>query len=233
MDDRVITTVMVDDHDVVAAGVRLWCQEAEPPIEFVGWSARLGVAWTGPGAAADVVILDLSLNGPAVVDGTPDIAPLRQLVDKDRRVVVFTQHTRDDIAVACIRLGAMAYVTKAEGRDFLVEAVRRAAQDRATTPPSLGGALAVDDDPSRPKLTDREVAALRAWFGSSSKTKAAKQLNVSPRTVCTYVDRARLRYALVGRPAKTKSSLIARALEDGLITLDELRDMEVQAGARP
>jgi hypothetical protein len=46
--------------------------------------------------------------------------------------------------------------------------------------------------------------------------------HLSPRTVEGYIDRIRLRYAEVGRPAPTEASLVARALQDGLIALDEL-----------
>lgn len=67
-------------------------------------------------------------------------------------------------------------------------------------------------------------ATLRAWFASSSKRLAARRLNTSPKTVEIYLDRVRTKYAAVGRSASTKSPLVVRALEDGLITLDELEN---------
>lgn len=81
-----------------------------------------------------------------------------------------------------------------------------------------------DNRSTRPPLTDQETAALRAWFSSPSKRLAAQFLGISPKTLDTYIDRARTRYANVGRPAPTKSALVARALDDGIITLDELND---------
>ncbi len=225
---RRITAVMVDDHDVVVAGVRAWCAEAVPPIDLVDASPRLAAAWTGPGATADVVILDLGLDGPVRSDGSPDLGPLQRLVEAGRRVVVFTAYPRDDVATRCITIGALAYVTKAEGRQHLVDAVHRAAEDRATVPPLLGGAMVADDDPDRPRLTAQEIAVLRAWFASSSQARAARQLGLAKKTVETYIGRARVRYALVGRPAPSKTALVTRALEDGLITIDELRQMQAE-----
>jgi hypothetical protein len=59
--------------------------------------------WTGPGAAADVVIFDLQLQ-----TDQQEFGQLRQLVDSGRRVVVYTQDPNNAIAIHCISLGALA-----------------------------------------------------------------------------------------------------------------------------
>jgi hypothetical protein len=38
----------------------------------------------------------------------------------------------------------------------------------------------------------------------------------------THIARIRSKYADVGRPARTKAQLLARALQDGLVQLDDL-----------
>lgn len=212
-----ITAVLVDDHEVVTAGVRSWCAAADPPIDVIEAGARLAAAWTGPGATADVVIMDLQLSG-----GAQEFGDLRRLAQAGRRVVVYTGDGRRTTAVKCIGLGALAFVAKSEGRAHLVAAVHAAAAGRAYTPPSLSGAIAADDAADRPRLAPMELEALRAWFASSSKGLAAAMLGISPRTVDTYIERVRIKYAAVGREAPTKSALVARALEDGLVTLDDL-----------
>ena len=53
-------------------------------------------------------------------------------------------------------------------------------------------------------------------------TAAADKMGVSTSTVNTYLDRVRIKYANAGRSAPTKASLLARAIQDGLIGLDEL-----------
>ncbi|HEV2778064.1 MAG TPA: response regulator [Actinophytocola sp.] len=211
--------MIVDDHSVVTAGVRYWCGQADPPIELIDANARLANVWTGPGANADVVIFDLQLQ-----TDQQEFTELRRLVDSGRRVVVYSQDAHNTTAVRCVSLGALAYVTKREGQEHLVAAVRAAAAGSPYTPPSLSGALVADDDPNRPHLAPMEIAALRAWFASSSKQMAATMLGISARTVDTYIERVRVRYANAGRPAPTKSDLVARALEDGLITLADLNN---------
>lgn len=215
-DDELITAVIIDDHEVVVAGVGAWCAAATPPIGVIDVGDRVAAAWTGPGAEADVVILDLPL-GPR---DPQRFTELRRLVQAGRRVVVFTRDAERGTALRCITLGALAHVAKSEGRDHLVAAVRAAARGERYTPPSRSGA--VDDDPARPQLTPMEVKALRAWFASSSKNLAAGLLGISVKTLDTYIARARDKYDAKGRSARTKSALVTRALEDGLVTLEEL-----------
>lgn len=216
-DDGVITAVIVDDHAAIAAGVGVWCAAAEPPIRLIDAGDRLAAVWTGPGADADVVIFDLEL-----VPGMPDFGELRRLVDSGRRVIVYSQHIEDSIAIKCVDLGALAYLTKREGPDHLVPAIQAAARGEPYTTPSLSGAFIADTSAGRPRLSQREVEVLRAWFVSSSKELVAAKLNIGVKTVDTYIARVRVKYANVGRAARTKSELVSRALDDGLVTLAEL-----------
>ncbi|MEV4802352.1 response regulator transcription factor [Nonomuraea sp. NPDC049421] len=218
-DDRVITAVIVDDHAAIAVGVGVWCAAAVPPIRLIDAGDRLAEVWTGPGAGADVVIFDLEL-----VPGMPDFGELRRLVDSGRRVVVYSQHIEDSIAIKCVDLGALAYLTKREGPEHLVPAIQAAARGEAYTTPSLSGAFIADTSAERPRLSQREAEVLRAWFVSSSKELVAAKLNIGVKTVDTYITRVRVKYANVGRAARTKSDLVSRALDDGLITLAELND---------
>ncbi|TMR92936.1 response regulator transcription factor [Nonomuraea basaltis] len=219
--DELITAVIIDDHAAIAAGVRFWCAQAVPPIDLIDAEDRLADVWTGPGAAAHVVIFDLEL-----VPRRPDFGELRRLVDSGRRVIVYSQHTDDATAIKCIDLGALSYLTKREGPEHLVPAIRAAARGEPYTPPSLSGALISDDAPGRPRLSQRETEVLRAWFVSSSKELVAAKLNITVKTVDTYIARVRVKYANVGRAARTKSELVGRALDDGVITLAELNQME-------
>lgn len=73
-----------------------------------------------------------------------------------------------------------------------------------------------------PALTAREIQILREWVMRDSKSDVATALFISSATVSTHVNRIRLKYAAIGRPANTKAALLARALQDGHIDLDEL-----------
>jgi DNA-binding NarL/FixJ family response regulator len=213
----VITIVVVDDHPVVVAGVRAWCSAANPPIDVVAAGKDVSVAWLYPGAAADVVVFDLQLDitGPAYSD-------LKRLVDAGRQVVVYTMREDRETALACLDIGAVTYLTKAEGDQHLVAAIQAAATGTPYIPPALSGAMGTDIRPNRPNLTPRQIDVLLEWFHCESKEMVARKLNLTVHTVNSYLDRVRVKYANVGRQAPTKAALVARAIQDGIVSLDEL-----------
>jgi hypothetical protein len=85
-----------------------------------------------------------------------------------------------------------------------------------------GCAIAANSDPGRPKLSEREKEVLTQWFRCESKQIVAHRSGISVRTGGTLLDRVRLKYAKAGRPASTKAALLARAIQDGLVDLDEV-----------
>ncbi|AXK35762.1 DNA-binding response regulator [Streptomyces armeniacus] len=212
-----VSTVIVDDHPAVRAGVAQWLSAGTPPIRVAASGNDVSVAWSGEGATADVVILDLHLGGPV-----PATGELRRLTEAGRRVVVYSMRADDATALQCLELGALSYLTKAEGADHLLEATVTAADGRAYTPPSLAGALAGDRSASRPVLSARETEVLIEWFQSESKVFVGRRLGISPHTVNSHLEHIRIKYAMSGRQAATKAALLARAIQDGLVRLDDL-----------
>ena len=212
-----ITVVVIDDHPATVAGIEAWCAAEERPVRVVDSGASVAVAWTEPGGSADVVVLDLQLTGPV-----PAYSDLRRLVDGGRRIVVYTMREDRDTALRCIDIGASGYLTKAEGPVHLIAAIRAAAANLPYTSPSLARAISDDVRPDRPLLTPREIEVLVNWFASESKEMVARKLNLAVSSVNTYISRVRIKYANAGRDAPTKAALVARAIQDGLVRLDEL-----------
>lgn len=212
-----ITVAVVDDHPVVLAGVRAWCALAKQPISVVAAGPSVSVAWLDPGATADVIVLDLQLDltGPAFGD-------LKRLVDAGRRVVVYSMRSDRETALTALDIGACTYLTKAEGEEHLVAAIVAAAGSMPYMPPALSGAFGTDDRPHRPRLSPRESQVLLEWFHSESKEMVARRLHLTVHRVNSCLERVRIKYANVGREAPTKAALVARALQDGLITTDDL-----------
>ncbi|AIG77132.1 LuxR family transcriptional regulator [Amycolatopsis sp. MJM2582] len=212
-----LTAVVVDDHPAVRAGVVHWLSCGTPPVTVVAEGEDVRAAWIGEGAQADVVILDLHLNST-----TPVMGDLRRLTEAGRRVVVYSMRADDETVLQCLELGALSYLTKAEGAEHLLEAVRTAAADRSYTPPSMAGAMAGDRSERRPALSARETEVLIEWFQSESKDFVAHRLGISPNTVNSHLERIRVKYAQMGREAPTKAALVARAIQDGLIGVSDL-----------
>lgn len=74
----------------------------------------------------------------------------------------------------------------------------------------------------RPTLSAREIEVLLRWLHCDSKSAVAAAMYLSLGTVNTHLARIRAKYAQVGRAAPTKAALVARAVQDGLISIDEL-----------
>lgn len=216
-DNASVSVVVVDDHPAILAGVEAWYAASRRPITVVAAGGSVREAWTEPGSTADVVVLDLQLgeSGPAFGD-------LRRLVDAGRQVVVYTMRDDEKTALNCLDLGAATFLAKSEGRQHLVEATLAAADERPYMPPALAGALGTNARADRPQLSTREENVLIEWFQSESKELVAQRLGISVRTVNSYLDRVRIKYANVGRPARTKASLVARAIQDGLVDVADL-----------
>jgi two-component system, NarL family, nitrate/nitrite response regulator NarL len=213
-----ITVTVVDDHPAILSGVRAWYSEAGRAIQVVAAGQTVDVAWTPPGDGADVVVLDLNVGD----ERAPYQRAVRSLVDVGRKVIVYTMQDSEEVALTCLDLGASAFLTKSEGHEHLVAATVAAAENRPYLPPILAGAIAADRGPAHPRLSDREREVLTQWFQCESKQLVADRMNITPRTVDTYLDRVRVKYANVGRPAPTKAALLARAIQDGLVGLHDL-----------
>ncbi|QZT63511.1 response regulator [Mycolicibacterium austroafricanum] len=217
---RAVRIAIIDDHDVVHAGIQAWCGEADPPIELAGSFLRPAEYFSAYPTGADqvdVVLLDLQIEG-----NRPDFDTLSKLADGHQRVIVYSHITADEVILRCLELGAITYLVKSEGKRHLIEAIHSAHTDTPYVGPRMGKAMLNDSTVGRIKLTDREKQVLVAWFQTESKDLVAKRLFIAPTTVRTHLQRARAKYAGVGRPAPTKSALLARAIEDGILSLNDL-----------
>jgi DNA-binding CsgD family transcriptional regulator len=88
--------------------------------------------------------------------------------------------------------------------------------------PRMAEAMINDSAVGRPNLARREKEVLIAWFRTESKDVVADQLQIAPTTVRTHLQRVRAKYAAVGRPATTKAALVARAIQDGIVDVDDI-----------
>lgn len=213
---RAIAVAIIDEHDVVHAGVGAWCAEAEPEIR-VAATYLAPAGYLADASAVDVVILGLQFGGMK-----PDFDTLRQLCADGHKVIVHSYLTADEVILTCLEIGAVAYLAKSEGKRHLIDAIYAAHNSSPFIGPRMGRALLNDSTLGRVKLSEREREVLVAWFQTESKELVGKRLYIAPTTVRTHLQRARAKYALVGRAAPTKSALLARAIEDGILSASDL-----------
>lgn len=73
----------------------------------------------------------------------------------------------------------------------------------------------------RPQLGERECEAVLNWLRHDSKKAAAREMYVTESTLSKHIERVRRKYNDLGRPAPTKAHMLVRAIQDGLIGLDD------------
>jgi DNA-binding NarL/FixJ family response regulator len=212
---------VIDDHDAIHTAVELWCRRAEPPIPFARscFSVHEFLAEFPFGLDSEVctVVFDPEWDGKGV-----DFDSLNALVQRHYRVIIYSDVDTDEIILTCLDLGAATYVVKSEGHAHLINAIRASKSNTPYVAPRMEKAILNDRAVGRPNLGPREKEVLRAWLRTESKDQVARQLSVSTTTVNTHLQRVRAKYAAVGRPAATKAALVARAIQDGIITANDL-----------
>jgi DNA-binding NarL/FixJ family response regulator len=218
---RTESVAVVDTQDAVHAAVELWCAQAQPPIHFAGsyFSAEQFLAAHPSPVSSSVgaVVLGLDAEGHRA-----DLTALEQIVQRRHRVIVYSHIANDEMILTALDRGAVTYLTKSERKDHLIDAIRAAGTDTSYVAPKMAGAMLNDSTVGRPNLAPREKEVLIAWFRTESKELVARQLQIAPTTVRTHLQRVRAKYAAVGRAATTKAALVARAIQDGIIDVDDL-----------
>jgi DNA-binding NarL/FixJ family response regulator len=215
------SVAVIDEHDAIHAAVEVWCSQAQPRIQFVGnyFSAEQFLAKHASSAMSDIgaVVLDLQMGRYRV-----DFTMLDHLVAQGFRVIVYSHIATDEVILTALDRGAVTYLVKTEGKGQLIDAIRAARSDMPYVGPRMAEAMINDSAVGRPNLAPREKEVLIAWFRTESKDLVANQLQIAPTTVRTHLQRVRAKYAAVGRPARTKAALVARAIQDGIVNVDDI-----------
>lgn len=221
-----VRVALVDDHPVVHEGMRSWlAQDPQKRVELVAAAESVAGMLAGPGRDADVVLLDLNLDGRMAID------EVSRLAGDGHRVVAYSEHSDDATVLAVLERGAYAFLAKREAREHCVATILAAAKDRPYVPPLAAGTMAADERPDRPMLSEQERTALLLWFQSMSKAAVAARMGIAESTVRQYIQRARIKYANSGRPAPTRTQLLAQAIQDGLIRADEVTQYSSRASS--
>lgn len=180
-----IRLVIVDDHEMVRAGIR---GGLPADIEAVGEAADVAQAVrTIVRTEPDVVLLDVHLPGGNAQE------VLRQCHGSYRFLALSVSDAAEDV-IAVVRLGARGYVTKDITAADLSDAIRKVAAGDAVFSPRLAGfvldaftgsAAATDDELDR--LTARERDVMRLIARGYTYRETAEELYLSVKTVETHM----------------------------------------------
>lgn len=217
--DRVIRTVIVDDHAIIRDGL-VAILSADPQIDVVGTAADGKAAIQAvEELKPDLVILDLSMPH---VDGVDALAAIKRK-HSDVKVLVMTLHKDDAHIHSALLAGATGYILKDDGRDNLFAAVRCVAAGRSYLSPAvcervMSGYLSAtrseppDTAASWELLSARERQVLKLVAEGYKTREIADYLSLSKKTVEKHRSNMMRKLDLHGVSAVT-----AYAIENGLL----------------
>lgn len=208
-----IRIALVDDHDLVRAGVRR-ILEAEKDMQIVGEASTGADALDLLDAEdPDVLILDLSLPDLSGIDLMRSILARRPGL----KVLIVSMHPEENYARRMMRAGAYGYLNKGEAPALMLEAIRKLSRGSRFVSPKLAELLAYDLTEDRSgilheRLSDREFEVFERLVRGAGISEVANELNLSPKTVSTH--RSRI---LQKMNMRNNASLVRYAVENGLL----------------
>ena len=210
-----ITTIIIDDHPIVRAGMRT-VLDAAPDVTVLAEGA------TGHDAVRlaqehrpDVLVLDVNL---------PDLNGLevtRRLRAQQAppAILILTVHDDAQTVMGLLQSGARGYILKDEALETLVSAVRAAARGESWLSPAVANQvvrravaaprLSAGLDPGRGdrvRLTPREREVLSLLAQGLGNAAIARKLVVTKRTVQNHVSNI---YGKLGVTSRTEAALLA------------------------
>ncbi|MEE8364079.1 MAG: response regulator transcription factor [Dehalococcoidia bacterium] len=217
MAEKLIRVLIVDDHDIVRAGIRLLL-DGQPDIEVIGEASDGAESVRLVGSAApDVVLMDISMPKMSGIEAT---AAIRK-AHPDVEVVGLTMHADDRYFFQLLKAGASGYVIKGGSPHELLEAVRAAHRGEAYIHPSLARKLvgdyvaraqSGDAGASLDGLTEREREVLEHIANGLTSREIGGKLVISPNTVERH--RANIMAKL---DLHNKAALVRYAVRKGLV----------------
>ena len=184
-----VTVFIVDDHQMVAAGLAAVLME-NPAIDVVGSSGSARDAL--PRVAnlqPDVALVDLRLPD---ADGVELAGRLREVAPDTQIALVSASFTRSAVADA-LAAGVSSFVSKLASAEELVQAVQSAAARTAFVSsdvvPLLAARRLVGEGPAK-ELSRREREVLQRLANGLSVEEIASALHLSQHTVRNHIRRA-------------------------------------------
>lgn len=216
---RPVRVAVVDDHESVRLGLK--AAFLDDGHDFVIAAASMDELVAGlNGREVDVVVLDLSLG-----DGSSVTENVKRAQAIGAAVLVHSIADRVHLVREALAAGAAGVIPKSSTTRAVIEAATMVARGEVLNNLEWASAIDADSEFSKAALTRREREILHLYATGMPLRLVAEQLGVGYSTAREYLDRIRIRYVEVGRPAPTKVDLLRRAVEDGILPgLDADRD---------
>ena len=216
-----IRVVIVDDHSVVRAGMRMLL-ESDPELEIVGEgeNGQQGLQLARD-LKPDVMVMDVTMPE---MDGVEATRRIKQEMPQVA-VLAVTIHEGADYFFRMLQAGASGYVPKRAAADDVLQAIHVVAKGDVFLEPRIAKELVSDyvtrvrqgvAQESYDGLTEREREVLALIAEDETNQAIANRLSISVKTVERHRENIMQKLNL-----HTRTELVKYAIRKGIISLDE------------
>ncbi|MCU1575464.1 MAG: hypothetical protein QOD05_2229 [Microbacteriaceae bacterium] len=206
-----VRVAIVDDHESVRLGLKAACIDAGYEVLATGATVDELVEAL-KGRECDVVVLDLSLG-----DGSRVTDNVKRVQGTGAAVLVHSIADRVANVREALAAGAAGVIPKSFPTTTVMAAIATVARGDVLNNLEWATAIDADTDFAKAQLGRRERDVLHLYASGLPLKAVAEQLGIANSTAREYLDRIRVKYVEVGRPAPTKVDLLRRAVEDGIL----------------
>lgn len=205
---------LVDDHQIIRAGLRQFLSEnVDIRIEGEASNGREAIDLVRT-HEIDVLVLDLSMPGQGGLDA---IGMLRAKAP-DMGILILSGYPEEHYALNLIKKGASGYLNKDCNPNQILEAIRVISLGKRYLTPVVADLLAQQlnrptDAPLHEQLSDREMQVFLKLAQGATVSDIAGALSLSVKTVSTYRTRLMEKLNLA-----SNSDLTYYALKQNLIS---------------
>jgi two-component system, NarL family, nitrate/nitrite response regulator NarL len=204
--------VLVEDHPLYREGLKTFVKTSFP-------TATLHYEGSDIKEAKDVceakkvtiAIVDLHLG-----DGRSPSEVVTMFTSIKVPVLVISALSSFDSVKTAFSMGAKGFVSKDSSTDELKKAIKSVAQGNEWISPVMSQALAFDKKTSD-DLSNQERKALVLYASGLKLDAVARRMGVAPSTVKQYIERAKIKYRVAGKPIRTKTDMYRTLRDEGII----------------
>ena len=208
-----IRVLIVDDHAVVRAGLRLLI-DAEDDMETVAEAGTVRDAvFEARSCSPDLVLIDIVMPGESGLEGVPKLLHEHP----ELRILILSMQDDPRYVREAFASGASGYVLKEAADAELVSAIREVAGGGRYVHPELGARLVAADTEALRRaeadpLSEREREVLTLLAHGFTNQEIAGKLFISVRTAETHRAHVMQKLRLA-----TRAELVSYAIANGLL----------------
>jgi DNA-binding NarL/FixJ family response regulator len=182
--------LVVDDHPIVRQGLALLINQEADMLVCGEAEEAMGAMHVLASAKPDVLIVDISLNGPDGLDLLKNVRTTHPTLP----VLILSMHDESIYAERALRAGANGYIMKQEATEKVLVALRRILAGEIYVSDRLANKMLkhyiTGSGTLRPSsiadLSDRELEVFRLIGEGHGTRQIAEELHLSVKTVESY-----------------------------------------------